>query len=118
VNWAARTLLNKDNASPVQASIDLFFSTTRREYELELGSDKEARMSALRRHRDGLLASFCLVALVITAVWPDWIEELTGLEPDNGNGTVEWLFLAVLAVLFLVFSRRAYKVFRSARDPG
>jgi len=25
VNWAARTLLNTDNASPVQTSIDPFF---------------------------------------------------------------------------------------------
>jgi hypothetical protein len=75
-------------------------------------------MSALRQHRDSFLAAFCLLALVITAVWPDWIEKFTGLEPDNGNGALEWLFLAVLAVLFFVFALRAHKAFRSARDMG
>jgi len=75
-------------------------------------------MSALRQHRDSFLAAICLVALVITAVWPDWIEEFTGLEPDNGDGTLEWLFLAALAVLFFVFALRARKAFRSARDMG
>lgn len=75
-------------------------------------------MSALRRHRDGLLAAFCLVALIVTAVWPDWIEEVTGLEPDNGSGTVEWLFLGVVGVLFLVFAVRAGRALRSVRDTG
>jgi hypothetical protein len=75
-------------------------------------------MSALRRHRDGLLAVFCLVALIVTAVWPDWIEEVTGLEPDNGSGTMEWLFLGVVGVLFLVFAVRAGRALRSVRDTG
>jgi hypothetical protein len=75
-------------------------------------------MSALRRHRDSLLAAFCLAALVVTAVWPDWIEQVTGLEPDNRSGTVEWLFLGVVGVLFLVFAVPARRALRSARDTG
>jgi hypothetical protein len=75
-------------------------------------------MSALRRHRDGLLAAFCLLALVVTAVWPDWIEQVTGREPDNGSGALEWLFLGVAGVLFLVFAVRARTALASARDTG
>jgi len=37
-------------------------------------------------------------ATILTAVWPDWIEGLFGVDPDGGNGTVEWLIVAVLAV--------------------
>lgn len=73
-------------------------------------------MSALRRHRDGIFAAFCLLVLVITAIWPDWIEEVTGLDPDNGNGAVEWFFLGVLGVLFLIFAVRARRAFRAARE--
>jgi cation transporter-like permease len=69
-------------------------------------------MSALRRHRDGIFAAFCLLVLVITAIWP----EVTGLDPDNGNGAVEWLFLGVLGLLFLIFAVRARRAFRAARE--
>jgi len=37
-------------------------------------------------------------ATILTAVWPDRIEGLFGVDPDGGNGTVEWLIVAVLAV--------------------
>lgn len=60
--------------------------------------------------RDTLLATLCLVMLVVTAAWPDWIEELTGLDPDHGNGLVEWLVLGVLGALFAVFAVRSVRV--------
>ena len=35
----------------------------------------------------------------------DWIEQLVGLSPDGGNGSLEMLYLAVIvtAVLIVVF---------------
>jgi hypothetical protein len=33
---------------------------------------------------------------VLTIVWPDWIEALTGYDPDQHNGTVEWLIVIAL----------------------
>ena len=38
------------------------------------------------------------MATILTAVWPDWIEGLFGFDPDGGNGSAEWLIVAVLAV--------------------
>jgi hypothetical protein len=35
--------------------------------------------------------------LVVTLVWHDWIELVFGVEPDGGDGTFEWLIVAVLA---------------------
>lgn len=65
--------------------------------------------SAKRIRIEAGLAAVCAVAAVATAVWPQWIEELTGLEPDGGSGELEWLVVAVLAVaalLLAVLARR------------
>ena len=34
---------------------------------------------------------------LITALKPDWLEDI-GLDPNGGNGTVEWLIVAALGV--------------------
>jgi hypothetical protein len=37
------------------------------------------------------------VGLVVLAIfWPDWIEALTGYDPDQHTGTVEWLIVIAL----------------------
>jgi hypothetical protein len=38
---------------------------------------------------------------ILTLFWHDWIE-VTGWEPDNHNGTVEWLIVGVLAVIAVI----------------
>jgi hypothetical protein len=43
---------------------------------------------------------------IITPFWPDWIEAISGWDPDQHNGSVEWLiafgfFLVTLALFFL-----------------
>ena len=47
----------------------------------------------------GVLAT---IVLAMTLIWPDWIELTLHLDPDAGNGTVEWAVVAVLAVLAIV----------------
>jgi len=36
--------------------------------------------------------------LMFTAAWPDWIEAVLGVEPDGGDGSLEWAIVVVLAV--------------------
>jgi hypothetical protein len=48
------------------------------------------------------LLSGCL--LVLTLVWPDWIEAITGFEPDNHSGSVEWGLVATLLTVSVVGS--------------
>jgi undecaprenyl pyrophosphate phosphatase UppP len=43
-----------------------------------------------------LIALAAGVLGIITAFWHDWIEILTGWDPDRHNGSVEWLIVAVL----------------------
>jgi hypothetical protein len=49
----------------------------------------------------------------LTVLWPTWIEGLTGLEPDGGDGTMEWLIVfafGVVAVVFGLLARRDYRL--------
>jgi hypothetical protein len=44
------------------------------------------------------IAAFCGGLAVLTIFWPDWIEELTGYDPDQHAGSVEWLIVVALFV--------------------
>ncbi len=50
---------------------------------------------------------------ILTACWHDWIEALTGWDPDHHNGSAEWLIVAVLLAIALVMAtlaRREWKL--------
>jgi len=42
------------------------------------------------------LAVFCGGLAVLSTFWRDWIDALTGYDPDQYNGTVEWLIVIAL----------------------
>jgi hypothetical protein len=41
---------------------------------------------------------------------PDWIERVWGLEPDGGDGSVEWGLTIFMVVAALAFSADAHRV--------
>jgi hypothetical protein len=53
-----------------------------------------------------LLAAAAAVLALATAIRPDWIEELTGLDPDAGSGSAEWAVTLALAALALAVGAR------------
>jgi hypothetical protein len=64
-----------------------------------------------------LAATFAVLA-VVTAVWPTWIESITGLEPDAGSGSLEWAIVAVFAAAALgaaIVARHDYRNLKAAR---
>ena len=63
-----------------------------------------------------LLAAAAAVLAVATAIHPDWIEELTGLDPDAGSGSAEWAVTLVLALAALALAVGA-RFTRSALRP-
>lgn len=52
----------------------------------------------LRVRIEILFAMLLGTATIVTAIRPTWIEALSGLEPDGGNGESEWWIVAVLAL--------------------
>jgi len=56
---------------------------------------------------ESLLALLSGIALISTSLWPQWIEELVGLEPDKGSGETEWGLAVALTVATVVFIVRA-----------
>jgi hypothetical protein len=40
---------------------------------------------------------------LLTLFWHDWLEAF-GVDPDNHDGTVEWLIVAAMLALCLVFA--------------
>ena len=53
------------------------------------------------RHRfwlESVLALITGAAAVITLFWHDWIEALTGWDPDHHTGSTEWAIVAALLI--------------------
>ena len=60
-------------------------------------------------------AAVCAAGAVLLAALPmDWIEEVFGVEPDGGNGLLEFVPIAVLAVAAMMLCLR---VARARRRP-
>lgn len=51
---------------------------------------------------------------ILTIFWHDWIEILTGLDPDRHNGGVEWIPVAALLVVALTAGMAARRHWEQA----
>jgi hypothetical protein len=67
-----------------------------------------------RRARvEGVVAVLSALLAMVTLVWPQWIELLTGADPDGGNGSLEWAVVGGLAAIALVSSALALREVRT-----
>lgn len=70
---------------------------------------------------EAALASLCGFLAVLTLFWRDWIEALTGFDPDNHNGSFEWMIVAgllVICVLVGVAARAEWRRSQPVLVPG
>jgi hypothetical protein len=63
-----------------------------------------------------LLAALCVVLLVVTLFVHDWIERLSGLSPDGGDGALEFAPPFLLLVLLGVSALAARRIHWAARQ--
>jgi hypothetical protein len=59
-----------------------------------------------------LLCGLSGVLAIATVFWPDWIEALTGWEPDHQDGSLEWLIVAALGAICVIFGLLARRSWR------
>jgi len=69
----------------------------------------------VRAWGESALALVTGVLAIVTVFWRDWIEALTGYDPDHHSGSVEWLIIAGLALVCVVASVSARAEWRRAR---
>jgi len=55
------------------------------------------------------LAGLTGALTLLTLITREWIEALTGWDPDGGNGSLEWAIVAVLAVCCAALSVTAWR---------
>ena len=73
--------------------------------------------NALRRRfwLESGLAIITGILFVVTLVQRNWIEVAFGVDPDNGNGTLEWLIVAAFLVVTIALFTLASFEWRRAR---
>jgi len=69
----------------------------------------------IRARLELLLSGVFGLAVIATIIWPTWIENLTGLEPDRGSGEAEWWLVVLLGSAAVVAALLARRDFRAPR---
>ena len=59
---------------------------------------------------EAALAVLCGGLAVLTIFWQDWIEALTGYDPDQHDGSVEWLIVIALFAICAVLALLAIRI--------
>jgi hypothetical protein len=67
------------------------------------------RRSKARAQLEALVALGAGILGILTIFWHDWIEALTGWDPDQHNGTVEWIVVMGLLTVSAVMGLLAYR---------
>lgn len=70
------------------------------------------RPSRVRVAAQTAIAVFAGALGVLTIFWQDWIEALTGWDPDHHNGSLEAMIVAVLLVIAAAVGATAWRGWR------
>ena len=68
--------------------------------------------SRLRVRLETAIAAVAGVLGIVTIFWHDWIEGLTGWDPDHHNGSFEWIIIVALLAVAVVVGAMARRDWR------
>ncbi len=71
-----------------------------------------------RVRAESVLAVLALVAAVVTAAFPTWLESLFEASPDSGSGGLVWSVAVALLVVSIALSLFAHRDFGLSRAAG
>jgi hypothetical protein len=52
------------------------------------------------------------VLCVVTPIWPDWIEGMSGWDPDQHDGSLEWMIVTTLLIVTVTMLAMAAREWR------
>ena len=61
-----------------------------------------------------IFASLAFALMTVTLINHEWIEWLTGAEPDGGSGLLEWAVVIACAIVAVAFAAQARREWRRA----
>lgn len=76
------------------------------------------RALSARTRVDVIAATVFGFLTTLTLIVPDWIEVVFKVEPDGGNGSLEWLIVAVMALVAVAFAVDARRTWTAAPAEG
>lgn len=82
-----------------------------------MGAAKKVRARA-RFWVETVFAGLAVGLMVVTLVSPEWIEWLTGADPDGGNGSLEWAVVTACAAVAVISAVQARREWRRAPRPA
>jgi undecaprenyl pyrophosphate phosphatase UppP len=74
-----------------------------------------AQRQRKRFYVETVIAGVAGVMGIVTVFWHDWIEALTGWDPDHHNGSAEWFIIVGLLLIAAVLGIAARVEWRRAR---
>ena len=81
-------------------------------------SHRASNVSRRRLRLEVGLAILSVLLFFATLLWPEWIEIVFGVDPDFGNGSLEWLIMELTAISAVVAIFLARADWRRIRSPG
>jgi hypothetical protein len=67
---------------------------------------------------EAALASVTACLMLLTLIVPDWLEEIFGLDPDGGTGTVEIGIVVALVIATALLTVAAHRERRRTLEPA
>jgi hypothetical protein len=75
----------------------------------------------IRVRVETILAVIGAALSLLTLVWSEWIEEIFGVDPDGGSGSLEWIIalgFLVVAIALGLLARRGQRRLRTLAVTG